>query len=58
QKALEKAYTAQGTSGEGIDAKFAASDELLSQICDHYDTRKWFSISQDLGGGALIKMPF
>ncbi len=45
----------QDTSARSVDQYFAESDEQLAQICDKYNTRKWFSISPDLGGGLLSR---
>lgn len=56
--ALDKAYSMQGTSGESIDSHFAASDQLLGQVCNQYSTPKWFSITPDIGGGMLGKSQF
>jgi len=50
--ALSKAYASQGKS-EDIDAHFNSSDSLLGDVCNQYNTNKWFSISHDIGGGAL-----
>jgi hypothetical protein len=50
--ALSKAYAMQGKSTD-IDTHFKNSDQLLGDICDQYNTSKWFSISTDIGGGAL-----
>src|SRR5205807_1634797 len=56
--ALSKAYSMQGTSGQSIDTHFATSDDLLGQVCNHYSTPKWFSITPDIGGGTLGKSSF
>lgn len=53
EKALQKLYSVQNTSFGTIDEHFAASDEMLSQICEKYSVRKWFNIATDLGGGSL-----
>lgn len=58
QSALNKAYSTQGTSAGSIDSHFAASDEMLSQVCDKYSTKKWFGIATDLGGGMLGRSSF
>lgn len=56
--ALDKAYSMQGTSGTSIDAHFSSSDNMLGQICNQYNTPKWFSITPDVGGGMLGKSQF
>ncbi|HRI45255.1 MAG TPA: zinc ribbon domain-containing protein [Fimbriimonadaceae bacterium] len=33
-----------------IDEPLRRSDDILGQICDRYDTRKWFDIKVDSGG--------
>jgi len=38
-----------------IDEPLRASDRLLGEICDRYDTRKWFEIKVD--GGGLMGLP-
>lgn len=38
-----------------IDEPLKRSDRLLGEICDKYETRKWFTISPDLPGGTLGK---
>ncbi len=40
-----------GTSTSRIDAPGGETDDLVSRICNKYETRKWFSISKDFGGG-------
>lgn len=58
KSALDKAYSMQGTSGASIDSHFSTSDQMLGQICDQYNTPKWFSITPDVGGGMLGKSSF
>lgn len=55
--ALKNAQTMQGKSKESIDSHLINSDEMLGEVCDKYHTRKWFSITSDLGGG-LLNSPF
>ena len=55
--ALKKAEGMQGKSSQDIDTHFTNSDELLGEVCNKYNTRKWFSISSDMGGG-LLSTPF
>ena len=35
----------------GIDGEFQATDDLVQQICDKYQTRKWFKIDAHGGSG-------
>lgn len=40
----------------GIDANFSATDRKVAEICQKYNTKKWFDInSGDLGGNSLFK---
>jgi hypothetical protein len=41
-----------------IDKSALATDELIRAICDKYETRKWFDVKGDVGGGLLSKGPF
>lgn len=36
-----------------IDKPLRRSDRVLGEICDRYDTRKWFDIKVDSGGGVF-----
>lgn len=51
--ALQKAKGMQNTSANQIDRYFKASDGQLGDICSKYNTAKWFSIREDVGGGSL-----
>ena len=55
--ALKKAESMQGQSSEDIDTHFTNSDQMLGDVCAKYSTRKWFSITSDLGSG-LLNTPF
>jgi hypothetical protein len=55
--ALKNAESMQGKSKEGIDDHLTASDDMLGDVCAKYNTRKWFSISSDFGGG-LLSTPY
>lgn len=46
----------QGTSSERIDVVAKETDSQVQTVCDKYDTRKWFSISSDIGGGIMGKL--
>jgi hypothetical protein len=51
QQAIAALNRLRGTSADRIDAAAGEADRRLGEICDKYDTRKWFSISKDFGGG-------
>ena len=42
----------------GIDKSAIKSDDLVQGICDKYETRKWFKITADVGGGLLSRGGF
>lgn len=58
QAVLEQAYSSQGSSYGNIDAYFANADEQLDQICERFNTPKWFDIKTDVGGGLLSRSGF
>lgn len=39
---------------QAIDKYGKDSDAELGRICDTYETRKWFAISSDFGGGGIL----
>jgi hypothetical protein len=43
----------QRTHQDYIDKPLHRSDRLLGDICDHYQTRKWFDIKVDNAGGLM-----
>ena len=51
--AISKLIQMMGTSKPRIDASAEASDRLLAGICRKYETRKWFKITPDVGGGMM-----
>lgn len=53
--ALEKVYKIQNTSVNVIDKFFGEADERIGRICRKYETRKWFEIKTDVGGGLMSK---
>lgn len=53
--ALEKAMKLQNTSATVIDKYLGASDGRVADICRKYETRKWFDIKSDVGGGLMGK---
>lgn len=42
----------------GIDKSAVKTDDLVQRICDKYETRKWFKITADVGGGLLSRGGF
>jgi len=54
EKAINALQGLQGTSAGRIDKFGKATDDGVQKICDKYDTRKWFSITGDVGGGGLL----
>ena len=40
-----------------IDRAGGATDGLRGDICAKYETRKWFDIARDIGGGGMMGMP-
>lgn len=55
QTALASLMRMRGRSKERIDTPAIETDSLVQEICDKYDTRKWFDIKGDVGGGMLGK---
>lgn len=56
QAAVASLIKMQGTSSSRIDKLANTSDRQLGAICDKYKTRKWFSITSDVGGGMMGKL--
>jgi hypothetical protein len=54
-KALEKVYKIQNTSTTVIDKYFGSCDDKIGDVCRKYETRKWFGIKTDVGGGLMGK---
>lgn len=53
QKALQSLYGMKNQSG-AIDQYGNETDGKVKDICDKYDTRKWFSISSDFGNSSIL----
>lgn len=53
--ALAKLMGMQGRSESRIGEPASKTDRLIQEVCDKYDTRKWFSVTRDVGGGGLLK---
>lgn len=41
-------------SSKNIDKAGEQTDALVQEICDKYETRKWFDIASDIGTGGLL----
>lgn len=54
QAAIEILQKLTGTSGNRIDVPARGTDADVQKICDKYDTRKWFSVTGDVGSGGLM----
>ena len=54
-KALESAMRLQNTSANVIDKNLGSADSRVGDICRKYETRKWFEIKTDVGGGLMGK---
>lgn len=53
QKALQTLYGMKNSS-KSIDEFGDTTDDRVKEICDFYDTRKWFSISSDFGSSGIF----
>lgn len=53
--ALEKVMKIQNTSSNVIDKYLGATDSKVGDVCRKYETRKWFDIKTDVGGGLMGK---
>ena len=53
--ALEKVMKIQNTSTNVIDKYLGSTDTRVGDICRKYETRKWFDIKTDVGGGIMGK---
>ena len=56
QAALAKVMSI-GEAHKAIDQYGGESDTELGRICSTYETRKWFSISKDIGGTGSLSLP-
>lgn len=54
QGLLGEAFGKQGKSSARVDSLRKQTDQQVEEVCRKYDTRKWFSIPGDLGGGGLL----
>lgn len=44
----------QGTSAPRIDEAARRADQGVAQICEKYDTRKWFDLAGDIGNSGIL----
>lgn len=56
EKAIAALTKMQGTSGGRIDELAKQTDDQVGDICNKYETRKWFKIQGDVGGGFLSQL--
>ena len=54
---ISKLQSMKGESAEGIDTAGAKTDRLVGEICDKYNTKKWFSINKDIAPGGALEVP-
>ncbi len=55
--ALAALMKMRGTS-KHIDASAVDTDDGVQRICDKYETRKWFKVTADIGGGMMSRGGF
>lgn len=53
--ALEKVMKLQNTSKNVIDKYLGETDDKVGSVCRKYETKKWFDIKSDVGGGLMGK---
>ncbi len=46
----------KGDSAKRVDSNRKDTDQKVADICNKYDTKKWFDIPADIGGGMLGSM--
>jgi hypothetical protein len=49
---VSKLEKLQGQSGDTIDKRFSTADDMVADLCNKYNTSKWFKIKAD-GGSPL-----
>jgi hypothetical protein len=54
---VNKLLEMKGTSPGSIDANANKADRLVGEICDKYNTRRWFYIKGDIGSDGVMGMP-
>lgn len=58
QGALQALMGMQGQSARRIGEPARQADDLVAEICARYETRKWFNILPDIGGGLMQRIGF
>lgn len=58
QGALRTLMGMQGSSKKRVGEPSSRTDRQVGEVCRKYQTMKWFSISDDFGGGLLSKLGF
>jgi hypothetical protein len=54
---IDKLQSMKGMSTGDIDAAGAKTDRLVGEICEKYETKKWFTINKDIGTGGMMSVP-
>lgn len=54
--ALAKLMAMQGKSSDKIDKPARDADSGVGSVCRKYETKKWFDIKSDIGGGIMSKL--
>ncbi len=57
QEAIGKLESIMGKHKDAIDKRAVLADKQVQEICDKYETRKWFTIKGDIGSGGMLSMP-
>lgn len=58
QGALQALMGMQGQSARRIGEPARQADDLVAELCAYYETRKWFNILPDIGGGLMQRIGF
>jgi hypothetical protein len=58
QAALQALTAMQGTSTGRIDTAAKATDGAVLQVCQRYNTNKWFEIKADFGAGLMQQLGY
>ncbi|MGE0001878.1 MAG: hypothetical protein AB7F50_04005 [Fimbriimonadaceae bacterium] len=56
QAAIAALNKLKGTSSGRIDVAAGEADRGVGEVCSRYSTPKWFSVNEDVGGGAMSKL--
>jgi len=55
QDSLSRLNDIMSRDRQNIDQHGANTDQLVSDICAKYNTKKWFDIKRDIGGGSAMQ---